>query len=201
MRIGVTGTTLAAALLVPALALAQTQPRPAPAAPAARAAPKASQQRGPQVPPPQALLILIRSTMLAFDQANKTNVYHVFYGLGSDSFRSTNTPDKLAVSFAPFRTNNIDLSPVAIVTPQLARQPAIEQGRLHLVGFFPTDPVRINFDMLFEPSQNRWKMARMDVGLVRAQQQQGQQGQQPQQRQQAPAQRGQSQPQPRPSGR
>jgi hypothetical protein len=179
MRFGVAGATMAAGLLVPSLALAQAQSRPA-------QTPQA-QQQSLQVPSAEALLILIRTTLLAFDQANKTNIYHVLHGLGSDRFRAANSPERLAQVFAPFRANNIDLTPVAIMAPQLSRAPAIEQGRLHLVGFIPTQPLRVNFDMWFEPSQGRWKMAQMDVGLVQApaqaQQQSPQQPSQPQSRQ------------------
>lgn len=193
MKFRVIGAYVAAALLVPSIALAQAQPRPAQtrSAPAPQA-----QQQGLKVPPVQALLILIRSTMIAFDQANRTGVYHVFYGLGSDSFRSTNSPEKLAQAFAQFRAKNIDLSPVAIMAPKLRAQPAIEQNRLHLVGFFPTSPAQIDFDLWFEPSQNRWKMAQLQVGLSAA----PAQAQQPKQGQPAQPPR-QGQPQPKPSGR
>lgn len=176
MRFGLTGIALGGMLLAPALAMAQAPQRAAPSRPA-----NTTQQRPPVTTPPrqagpqalhipsaQALIILIKSSLIALNQANQTGVYHVFYGLGSDSFRTAQTPDRLAQSFAGFRTNNIDLSPIIYLNPQLARQPVIEQNKLRLVGFFPTSPTRVNFDLVFEPSQGRWKMAQVNVGLARA---------------------------------
>lgn len=183
-------STLAGVLFLSPTAIVAQAPTPSnsprPAVPAQRPA----QVQAPQVPPAAAMLVLVRSTMLALDQANKTNVYHVFYGLGSDAFRASTTPDKLAAGFAPFRTRNVDMSPVAILAPQLSRPPAIEGNKLHLVGFFPSSPLRIVFDIYFEPSQGRWKMARADVSLTQAPPQPAQQqGQRP------------PQPKPKPTGR
>jgi hypothetical protein len=156
-------TAAAAVILLPAAASAQQRP----AAPAAQRSP-AQQAQPLQVPQAQTMLVLINTTLIAFNQANLTNVYHVFHGLGSDRFRATNSPDALSKSFAAFRQRNIDLSAVILTAPQLSRQPAIEQGRLHLAGFYPTNPTRVIFDMYFEPSQGRWKLAQFSVSLAPA---------------------------------
>ncbi|MGN6357564.1 MAG: hypothetical protein ACTHLU_08810 [Novosphingobium sp.] len=163
----------AAAALLPALASAQNRPAPArqPAAPAQPARAAAAPQS--QIPQVAGLVVLIKGSLVALNQANQTGNYTVLYGLGSDGLRSSTNPQNLAQSFAAFRQRNVDLSPVIYLDPQLARQPAIEGGRLHLVGSFPTQPMRITFDIWFEPSQGQWKFVQLNAGLtpVQAQQQ------------------------------
>jgi hypothetical protein len=127
-----------------------------------------------QMPPPEAMIIMIRSSLVALSQANTTNNYAVLNALGSDSFRQSNPPARLAQIFAPFRTNNIDLTPVVFVTPQLSQQPKIENGRLHLVGYFPTQPMQVLYDVQYEPSGGVWKLYGLSVNLNQAQQSQQQ---------------------------
>jgi hypothetical protein len=120
----------------------------------------------PQVPAAEALIILIRATVVALSQANLTNNYSVMSGLGSPS---VNTPQRLQAAFASFRDNRIDMNPVVYVTPQLTAQPIVSDGKLRLIGFFPSQPMRVNFDLSFEPSDGVWKVAGMSVNLANAQ--------------------------------
>src|SRR3954466_1644296 len=55
------------------------------------------------------VLILIRSSLLALDQANKTGNYTVLRDLGAPGFQ-TNTAARLAEIFAKQRNDNLDLS-------------------------------------------------------------------------------------------
>ena len=80
--------------------------------------------------------------------------------------RRTTNPQNLAQSFAPFRQRGVDLNPILYLNPQLTRPAAIEQGRLHLVGAFPTRPLQITFDLWFEPSQGQWKLVQLNTNLV-----------------------------------
>ncbi|MFT4025274.1 MAG: hypothetical protein QM676_00510 [Novosphingobium sp.] len=197
-------TGLAVAALLPAAAQAQNRPAPAstpapaaaPARPAAAPAPAPAQaqvqaqarQQQSAIPQAAGLIVLIKSSLIALNQANQTGNYQVLYALGSDGLRSSTNPQNLAQSFAAFRERRIDLSPVLVLAPRLTRAAAIEGGRLHLVGSFPTTPLQINFDFWFEPSQGQWKFVQLNTSLtpVPAQgqpqpQQQHQPQQQPQQ--------------------
>jgi hypothetical protein len=136
------------------------------AAQVARPAPVAPQGRQVALPPPEAMVILIRSSVVALSHANLTNNYSVLSGLGSPGFRTANPPAKLAQIFAPFRSNNIDMNPVVYVTPQLTRQPSIENGKLHLVGYFPTQPMRVDYDLQFEPTDGVWRLYGLAVSLA-----------------------------------
>lgn len=125
----------------------------------------AAPQQRLALPPPEAMIILIRSSLVALSQANQTGNYTVLNQLGSANFRRNNTPDRLAQIFAPFRSNNIDLSVVVFVTPQLTEAPRFENGRLRLIGYFPTQPMRVAFDLMFEPDNGQWKLFGLGVDL------------------------------------
>jgi hypothetical protein len=159
----------AAAAILPAAAQAQNRPAPArPATPAAQPARPAAQQQSP-IPQAAGLIVLIKGSLIALNQANQTGNYTVLHALGSDTLRASSNPQTLAQSFAAFRQRNVDLSPAIYLDPQLTRPAAIEGGRLHLVGAFPTQPMRITFDIWFEPSQGRWKFVQLNAGLAPAQ--------------------------------
>ena len=185
------------ALIAPTLAGAQAQqPRPAaqarPAAPARTAAPaRPAAPQGLQVPQAAGLVILIRGTVSALNQANLTGNYSVLHALGSDTMRTNTNPQTLAQGFANFRQRGVDLAPALVLNPQLTQPAAISGGRLHLVGRFPSQPLSMTFDLWFEMSQNCWKPVQINAGLQAAQPQQGQaqpQGQQPRPAQPQPAQ-------------
>jgi hypothetical protein len=85
-------------------------------------APKQQPQQQPLAPKPaqidrNGVLILIRTTLLALDQANKTGNYTVLRDLGAPDFQA-NSAAQLAEIFAQQRRDNIDLSGVAVLDPQ-----------------------------------------------------------------------------------
>jgi hypothetical protein len=120
------------------------------------------------VPSSTAQLLLIRNALTAFNHANLTGNYSVLQSLGSRNFQTANPPEKLANLFGPFRTNLVDISPILYINPTLSRQPVIENGRLRLVGAFPSQPMAVNFELLFEQSDLQWKLFGVSVSLVPA---------------------------------
>ena len=111
-------------------------------------------------------LMLIRNSLTAFNQANLTNDYRVMHALGSAGFRAANSADRLGELFAVYRTNKVDLSPILFLNPVLTRPAVVENGRLRLVGSFPSKPMAVNFDLSFEPSEGRWKLFAISVSLA-----------------------------------
>jgi hypothetical protein len=120
------------------------------------------------MPSSVAQLILIRSALTAFNHANLTGNYSVLQALGSQNFRTANPTVKLAKLFVPFRTSLVDISPTLFLNPALSRQPVIENSRLRLVGTFPSQPMVVSFDLLFEQSDLQWKLFGLSVSLVPA---------------------------------
>jgi hypothetical protein len=144
-------------------------PAPGPSQPPQAQPPQAAQP--PQVTqPPQpaqidrnGVLILIRSTLLALDQANKTGNYTVLRDLGAPGFQ-VNTAARLAEIFAKPRNDKIDLSATATVDPQLSLPAQIEpDGRLHVAGLFPSAPAPVNFDLIFTPVHGQWRLLGLSV--------------------------------------
>ncbi|WP_246683415.1 hypothetical protein [Mesorhizobium sp. B2-1-3A] len=111
------------------------------------------------------VLILTRSALLALDQANKTGNYTVLRDLGSPNFQ-TNSAARLGDIFASQRNQGLDFSAVAVLEPQLTLLPQIEpNGMLHMAGFFPSAPLQVNFELLFEPVNREWKIFGVSVNL------------------------------------
>jgi hypothetical protein len=112
------------------------------------------------------VLILIRGTLLALDQANKTGNYTVLRDLGSPNFQA-NSAAGLGDIFANQRKQALDFGAVAVLEPQLTLLPQIEpNGMLHMAGFFPSVPLQVNFKLLFEPVNRQWKIYGVSVNLT-----------------------------------
>jgi hypothetical protein len=111
------------------------------------------------------VLILIRSTLLALDQANKTGNYTVLRDLGAPGFQ-VNSAARLAEIFARLRADKLDLSGVAVIDPQLGLLPQIEaNGLLHMSGLFPSVPSQVNFDLAFAPVDGQWRLFGVSVSI------------------------------------
>lgn len=112
------------------------------------------------------VLILTRSTLLALDHANKTGNYTVLRDLGSAGFQ-TKSAAELAEIFSSQRKQALDFGAVAVLEPQLTLLPQIEpNGMLHMAGFFPSMPMQVNFELLFEPVNRQWKIFGVAVNLT-----------------------------------
>ncbi len=112
------------------------------------------------------VLILIRGTLLALDQANKTGNYTVLRDLGSPNFQA-NSAAQLGDIFANQRKQALDFGAVAVLEPQLTLLPQVEPGGLlHMAGFFPSVPLQVNFELLFEPVDRQWKIFGVSVNLT-----------------------------------
>ena len=111
------------------------------------------------------VLILIRSSLLALDQANKTGNYTVLRDIGAPGFQS-NTAARLGDIFAKLRNDNLDLSGVAVIDPQLNLLPQIEaNGLMRMAGFFPSVPTQVNFDLSFAPVNGQWRLFSISVSI------------------------------------
>jgi hypothetical protein len=128
-------------------------------------------QATPQAPTPaqidrNGVLILIRSSLLALDQANKTGNYTVLRDIGAPAFQA-NSAARLGEIFAKQRNDNLDLSGVAALDPQLSLLPQIEaSGLMHMTGFFPSVPSQVNFDLLFAPVSGQWRLFGLSVSVA-----------------------------------
>ena len=111
------------------------------------------------VPPPVAVLAMVRSTLLAIDHGNRTGNYTVLRDLASPSFHDANNPARLAQIFAPLTAAGIDMLGVAVIDPIYTLPAQIDQaGKLHVRGVFQIPPRAISFEFLFEAVCGQWKL-------------------------------------------
>jgi len=132
-------------------------------APAATAPTPGPALAAPDVP---TLVILIRSVLLALDQANVTGDYAVLRAIGSPAFRN-NSAERIGQAFGDLRTRRIDLSSIAVVNPVLDEPPILEvvDGRpmMRLKGTYPGAAGTIAFDLVFEMAEGRWRLFGLGV--------------------------------------
>ena len=133
---------------------------PAPAAAAPKAALPVSLEQA---------LYLVRSTLLTLNDANRSGNYTVLRDLAAPGFQAKNSAADLAVIFSDLRRRNFDLFAVALIAPQLSAPPALNgQSMLQLSGVFPTRPLQIKFDLLFENVNGQWRLFGISVATPQA---------------------------------
>jgi hypothetical protein len=135
--------------------------------PAQKPAAQAAKPAAPQVVMPDAekIVLLLRTTLITLNDAMQTGNFTVLRDMGAPGFRDANTAARLAQSFADLATKGIDLSPTSVIAPQLTEPPGLDQakGMLRLKGYFPGQPVQINFEMLFQAVDGRWRLFGLSV--------------------------------------
>lgn len=142
-----------------------------PVSDAAAQAKKSQKSDKPQAPKPadidrNGVIILVRSALLALDQANKTGNYTVLRDLGAPGFQA-NSAARLGEIFAKHRADGLDLGGIAVLEPQLTLLPQIEPGgMLHMAGFFPSVPMQVNFELLYAPVNRQWRLFGISVNVV-----------------------------------
>jgi len=127
--------------------------------PPKQAEPKPQPVQLPTMPSDDRLVVMIRSTLMALNQANATGNYTVFHEMAAPAFQESNSPARLTEIFTDLRRRNLDLSPILLSQPKLVRKPQIDaNGLLEIAGFFPTAPEQVNFDLIFQLVQGRWRL-------------------------------------------
>jgi hypothetical protein len=154
--LGVSISPLSAEQQKSAQSVAQKSAQPAnttPAEPKSQAAPALA------VPSDDTLVALISTTLIALNQADATGNYSVFRELGAPGFQVANSTGKLSETFAKLRSRSFDFSPIVLLQPKLIRRPEINRGgMLRVTGFFPTRPEQLNFDLIFQSLEGRWRL-------------------------------------------
>jgi hypothetical protein len=113
-------------------------------------------------------LYLIRSTLLTLNDANRSGNYSVLRDLAAPSFQAKNSAADLAENFSDLRHRNFDLFSVAVAAPQLTSVPTIDANKmLRLTGYFPTVPLQIHFDLLFQNVGEQWRVFGISVATVK----------------------------------
>jgi hypothetical protein len=117
------------------------------------------------MPDAEKIVLLLRTTLLTLNDAIETGNFTVLRDEGAPGFRDANTPARLSQAFSDLASKHVDLSPVSILSPQLTEPPGLDQpkGMLHLKGYFPGQPVQINFEVLYQAVGGRWQLFGLSV--------------------------------------
>ena len=114
------------------------------------------------------VMMVVRSTLIALDHANKTGNYTVLRDIGAPGFQ-VNTAARLGEIFAKLRSDKLDLSGVAVIDPQLSLLPQIEaNGMMRMAGFFPSVPSQVNFELIYAPVDGQWRLFGISVSVGQA---------------------------------
>ena len=152
VRLGVLALSLISTGLAPQLGLAQTTNAPQ------RTIYKQA------VPDENVLARLVWSSMIALDNANRTNNYTVLSNLGSPSFQRQNSPEGLSRIFSNLRQNRVDIGRTILSTPNYYQPPSIlPDGTLRLRGGFDYRPKSIRFDLIYANIGGGWQIAAISV--------------------------------------
>src|ERR1700704_4896074 len=119
-----------------------------------------------KVPTERGLEVLVKTSLLSFNDANITGNYTVLHDKLSKPFRQEFPPERLKEAFKEFSEKNIDIELGAVLKPTYEPAPTIDsEGKLVVRGYFPTEPIRVNFNLAFIPSDGAWKLIRLNVKL------------------------------------
>ena len=113
------------------------------------------------------LAALIKSTIMALQHANQTGNYSVLRDLGTPVFRERFDLAQLTAIFSNLRSRSVNLSPVLFLAPNLAKQPELTEGnQVRIVGDFPTQPLKIQYEMLFLQIDGVWRIDGLAIDAV-----------------------------------
>jgi hypothetical protein len=109
-------------------------------------------------------MYLIRSTLSALDDANRSGNYSVLRDLAAPSFQLQHSSADLAVVFAEARKAAIDLAPATVTEPIITETVRADAGHLRLTGIIPAAPEHIIFTLQFEAVAGHWKLTTLAIG-------------------------------------
>jgi hypothetical protein len=119
-----------------------------------------------KLPDAQGQEVLIKVSLLTFNDANVTGNYSVLHAKLAKPFRDQFSPERLKESFKVFHEKRIDFDLIAAMPPIATEEAKIDdRGVLMLRGHFDTKPNRVIYTLDFIRSDGEWKLIRLHVKL------------------------------------
>jgi hypothetical protein len=112
------------------------------------------------MPDAEKIVVLIRTALLTLNDALQTGNFTVLRDVGAPGFREANSAARLSQIFSNLMSQGVDLSAAATIAPQLAEAPVIDPKTniLRIKGWFPSQPLQVNFTLWFQPTAGRWRL-------------------------------------------
>jgi opacity protein-like surface antigen len=102
--------------------------------------------------------ILIRTTLMTFNDANMTGNYSVLHAKASKEVQEQLSIEKLFETFKPFRTNKLFFEDIIYEDYDSYEDAKLDdEGALVLAGVFKTDSMRVKFRLRFVKNDVSWK--------------------------------------------
>jgi hypothetical protein len=111
--------------------------------------------------------ILIRNTLMTFNDANLSGNYSVFMAKASKEFQAQFTADKMASAFESFSKSKVDLSDVVTADYDSYEKARLDGNALVLVGVFKTDDLEAKYNLRFLQNDDVWKVSSINVDATR----------------------------------
>jgi tetratricopeptide (TPR) repeat protein len=116
------------------------------------------------LPNPTLQEILVKASLLTFNDANVTGNYTVLHAKLAKPFRDKFSPEQLKQTFKGFADKRIDFDLIAAkpIVPTAEAQ-INSNGVLMLRGYFDTTPSRVSYELDFLQSEGEWKLIDINV--------------------------------------
>jgi hypothetical protein len=102
--------------------------------------------------------ILIRTTLMTFNDANMTGNYSVLHAKASKEVQAQLSIEKLFETFKPFRTNQLFFEDIIYEDYDSYEDAKMDdEGALVLAGVFKTDSIRVKYRLRFVKNDAAWK--------------------------------------------
>ena len=112
--------------------------------------------------------VLIRTTLLTFNDANMTNNYSVFFAKSAKELQALIGPEKMSAAFEVFRRNRGFFENVVTAEYESSEKPVIDKdGGLVLAGVLKVDDMDVTYNLKFLPNDNVWKEVGINVNVNR----------------------------------
>ena len=108
--------------------------------------------------------ILIRTTLMTFNDANTTGNYSVLHAKASREVQAQLSVEQLFEAFKPFRTNRLFFEEIVYEDYDSYEDAKFDaDGALVLAGVFKTDNIKVTYRLKFLKNDTIWKWSGINV--------------------------------------
>jgi hypothetical protein len=112
--------------------------------------------------------VLIRTTLMTFNDANMTGNYAVLLAKASKQFQSQFSAEQLSTAFESFRKNELFFEDVVTADYDSYEKAKFDsEGALVLVGVFKTDELQVKYRLRFVQNNKVWKFLGINVDATK----------------------------------
>jgi hypothetical protein len=110
--------------------------------------------------------VLVRSTLMTFNDANMTNNYSILLAKASKQFQAQFTAERLSNSFEPLRVSGLFFESAVTDDYDSQEKASIDSdGALVLAGVIKGEEVQVKYSMRFIQNGTQWKLLGINVNV------------------------------------